>query len=35
MVTHEKDVAVYAKRHIHVLDGLIAEDSGLEIEDRR
>jgi len=28
MVTHEKDVAVYAKRHIHVLDGLIAEDSG-------
>jgi putative ABC transport system ATP-binding protein len=29
MVTHEKDVAVYAKRHIHVLDGLIAEDSAL------
>jgi len=28
MVTHEKDVSVYAKRHIHVLDGLIAEDSG-------
>jgi putative ABC transport system ATP-binding protein len=28
MVTHEKDVAVYAKRHIHVLDGLIAEDTG-------
>jgi putative ABC transport system ATP-binding protein len=28
MVTHEKDVAVYARRHIHVLDGLIAEDSG-------
>ena len=28
MVTHEKDVAVYAKRHIHVLDGLIAQDSG-------
>jgi putative ABC transport system ATP-binding protein len=33
MVTHEKDVAVYAKRHIHVLDGLIAEDSGSEIVD--
>jgi putative ABC transport system ATP-binding protein len=28
MVTHEKDVAVYAKRHIHVLDGLIDQDSG-------
>jgi putative ABC transport system ATP-binding protein len=28
MVTHEKDVAVYANRHIHVLDGLIAQDSG-------
>ncbi|RPJ32314.1 MAG: ABC transporter ATP-binding protein [Verrucomicrobiaceae bacterium] len=26
MVTHEKDVAVYAKRHIHVLDGLIESD---------
>jgi ABC-type dipeptide/oligopeptide/nickel transport system ATPase subunit len=31
MVTHEKDVAVYAKRHIHVLDGLIAQG----IVDRR
>jgi putative ABC transport system ATP-binding protein len=35
MVTHEKDVAVYAKRHIDVRDGLIAEDSGSQIVDRR
>ncbi|MCU0778713.1 MAG: ABC transporter ATP-binding protein [Akkermansiaceae bacterium] len=35
MVTHEKDVAVYAKRRIHVLDGLIDHDSGSETVDRR
>jgi putative ABC transport system ATP-binding protein len=34
MVTHEKDVAEYANRHIHVRDGLIALDSGSEIVDR-
>ena len=27
MVTHEKDVAAYAKRAIHVMDGLISQDS--------
>ncbi|PTX96502.1 ABC transporter ATP-binding protein [Opitutus sp. ER46] len=27
MVTHEEDVAAYAKRHIHVRDGLIASDA--------
>jgi putative ABC transport system ATP-binding protein len=31
MVTHEKDVAAYAKRHIDVRDGLIAHDSGSEL----
>jgi putative ABC transport system ATP-binding protein len=28
MVTHENDVAAYARRSIHVRDGLISEDSG-------
>jgi putative ABC transport system ATP-binding protein len=26
MVTHEKDVAAYAERAIHVMDGLIESD---------
>jgi putative ABC transport system ATP-binding protein len=28
MVTHEPDMAIYAKRQIHFIDGLIAPDSG-------
>jgi putative ABC transport system ATP-binding protein len=28
MVTHEPDMAAFAKRQIHFLDGLVANDAG-------
>jgi ABC-type lipoprotein export system ATPase subunit len=28
MVTHEEDIAAYARRHIRFLDGRIASDDG-------
>ncbi len=33
MITHDKAIAAYAKRVVHIIDGEIAEEGGREVQD--